>query len=673
MRLFNATRVKLATACALVVVILSLLLIGQVSTLRAQEDSEYVWVLVDTQTNPNSAPTEYYGGGRTPGYYTDPRYEGKQHLITYSEGFCRISDRDVDHGTLNHDVTFEVTYETPPVVLFSGEPVELEAVFVHEGGVNQGAGFHIEFSYFSEGRLLVAPNYNFVYNPFHSTFSGATSTIYTIDSWPPSEPQQEATLVAHVRGEDACTVHWIYRAVSRSEAEAMYPDAMGGSGDGTGTATPGPGDVGSGTGTGDTGTGGTGSGTGTGDAGTGDTGSGTGTGDTGTGDTGSGAGTGAPGPVVQGAVCGVYTGASVAPGSSAPPWDSAAGPNCFERWIQEATARLNAYNGTDDFNTRKPWSINQYGLIEGNPQFGPTSVAAPDDFGAYNNNKYWYMWDGFPQDSIWEYKDENWQGAQVPPLRAFVLRCIAEAGGSVSNPSGGPFIPGITPRSTVPGADFAPPPYGAYSEPAPVGVMALQAGQRRVPQDALVYVPVYLLNGANVANMNFNLIHDSSVARPEGDLIQGSLLGQSLFEYNTGEPNLIRVGFAQQGGIYGTGPVTYVPFRAVGQPGSRTDLCLEVTTVNDPNGTVLPTDRIHGFIEIVNPDGSGPGGQGSGIMQGDCIPDGRLDERDAACALQMSVNLRPPQPWIDMDGSGDVTSRDATIILQQANVSRSGR
>jgi hypothetical protein len=203
--------------------------------------------------------------------------------------------------------------------------------------------------------------------------------------------------------------------------------------------------------------------------------------------------------------------------------------------------------------------------------------------------------------------------------------------------------------------------------------MALQAGQRRVPQGALVYVPVYLLNGANVANMNFNLLHDSSVARPEGDLIQGWLLGQSLFEYNTGEPNRIRVGFAQQAGIYGTGPVTYVPFRAVGQPGSRTDLCLEVTTVNDPNGAVLSTDRIHGFVEIVNPDGSGPSGPGSGVLQGDCIPDGRLDERDAACALQMSVNLRPTQPWIDMDGNGDVTSRDATLVLQQANLSRAGR
>lgn len=650
MQLFNATKVKLATVCALVVVILSLLQNGQVSILRAQEDSEYVWILVETQINPDNAQTEFYGGGITPNWFGEPRFEGKHLKYAISEVTCRIDDREVDHGYVYHDVSIQVTREKPPAMLIPGETVTLEAVFSHDGTLNEGGhGTSIQFWYSSED-VPVQPAAVFVYAPWDPNFDGTVSTTYTVDV-PQASSGEEIVLSASVWNHGPCLVTWRYRAVLRSEAEEMIPP-----------------------GTGDTGSGDTGAGdTGTGDTGSGDTGTGTGTGTSGTGDTGSGTGTGTPGPVVQGAVCGVYTGVSVAPGSSAAPWDTAAGQNCFERWIREATARLNAYNGTDDFNARKPWSINEFGLIEGNPQFGPTSVAAPDNFGAYNNNKYWYMWDGFPQDSVWDYKDENWQGAQVPPLRAFVLRCLAETGSNISDPTGSPFTPGITPLSTIPGADFAPPPYGAYSEPAPVGAMALQAGQRRVPQGALVYVPVYLLNGANVANMNFNLIHDSSVARPEGDLIQGWLLGQSLFEYNTAEPNRIRVGFAQQAGIYGTGPTTYVPFRAVGQPGSRTDLCLEVTTVNDPNGAELPTDRIHGFIEIVNPDGSGPGGPGSGVVQGDCIPDGRLDERDAACALQMSVNLRPPQPWIDMDGSSDVTSRDATIVLQQANVSRAGR
>jgi hypothetical protein len=425
--------------------------------------------------------------------------------------------------------------------------------------------------------------------------------------------------------------------------------------------------------TGDTNTGDTTTGdTTTSDTTTGDTTTGdTTTGDTTTGDTTTGTGL-PPGPVVQGAVCGAYTGVSVPSGSTAAaPWDTAAGQNCFELWIREAMGRLNTYDGPSEFNGHKPWDINEYGILVGT---GIASVAAPDAFPEYNNNRYWWMWDAYDAPSVWGWSNPHWRGAQVPPIRQYVTACLAETGGVAPTVSGVSSTPGTFVRSSVPGNDVVPPPYGAFPEPAQVGGMALQAGQRRVPQGALEYVPVYLLNGANVANMNFNIASNDAVARPEGDLVKGNLLSGALFEFKTSEPNLIRVGFAQQSGIYGTGAVTYVPFRAVGQPGSRTDLCLEVTTINDPGGTVLAIDRIHGYIEIMNPDGSDPGGDPEGgVLQGDCVPDGRLDERDATCALQMSVGLRQPLPWMDMDGSGDVTSRDATLILQQANVSRAGQ
>ena len=401
----------------------------------------------------------------------------------------------------------------------------------------------------------------------------------------------------------------------------------------------------------------------------------------GTGDPGTGTGTDPvqpqqPGQVAPGAVCGVYTGVTVPPPGSGTvaPWDTAQGQGCFDRWIALTESRLNAYDGDDDFNARKRWHVNEYGLFEGNPRIGPTSLAAPDNFSQFNNNRYWWMWEHYPGDSVWDWDNPNWRGAQVPPLRPYVARCLQEMGATALQMSVVP-ASGFWVQSTVPGNDFAPPPFGSFPEPAPVGQMALQAGQRLVPQGALVHVPVFLLNGSNVANANFNIAYDKTVARPEGDLVRGAMLNQALFEFNTAEPNLIRTGFSQQNGIYGTGAVTYVPFRAVGAPGTRTDLCLEVTTINDPAGTVLTIDRIHGFIEIVNADGSGTGGTGpggGGIVPGDCIQDGILDERDAACALQMSVNLRPELPWMDMDGSGDVTSRDATLILQQANVSLAG-
>lgn len=60
--------------------------------------------------------------------------------------------------------------------------------------------------------------------------------------------------------------------------------------------------------------------------------------------------------------------------------------------------------------------------------------------------------------------------------------------------------------------------------------------------------------------------------------------------------------------------------------------------------------------------GSGP----SGIARGDCDGDSHINELDALCALEMSVQLRPVQLLMDMDNTGDVTSRDAVIILQRA-------
>ena len=47
------------------------------------------------------------------------------------------------------------------------------------------------------------------------------------------------------------------------------------------------------------------------------------------------------------------------------PWQTPEGRACIDRWIRNTTSRLNSYNGDTEFNSRKPWSINQYGLFVG--------------------------------------------------------------------------------------------------------------------------------------------------------------------------------------------------------------------------------------------------------------------------------------------------------------------
>ena len=124
---------------------------------------------------------------------------------------------------------------------------------------------------------------------------------------------------------------------------------------------------------------------------------------------GGGPGPGPPGPQPQ-------------PGTN--PWETPEGRACFEQWIREATAKMNAYNGSDDYNARKPWRINRYGILEGNPKYGPTSAYAPDNWSQYNGNRYWYMWDYWHAPSgVWGKPDLN--AAGVPHIRPYILRCIA--------------------------------------------------------------------------------------------------------------------------------------------------------------------------------------------------------------------------------------------------------
>jgi len=198
-------------------------------------------------------------------------------------------------------------------------------------------------------------------------------------------------------------------------------------------------------------------------------------------------------------------------------------------------------------------------------------------------------------------------------------------------------------------------------EPETVG-MSLVAKDYKVAAGETVQVPIYLENGDNVANVNFTVTYNTDVARIEGMATPGNMLGASLFRGNAAEGGLFRGAFAGTTGVSGTGTVAYITFKAVGPLGSRTPLTLAVTTINQPSGGVPRIGLRHGSITIAKV-GPGPGD----IKRGDggCGPaDDRLTADDALCALEMSVKLKPVNLVMDMDNSGDVTSRDATLILQ---------
>jgi hypothetical protein len=230
---------------------------------------------------------------------------------------------------------------------------------------------------------------------------------------------------------------------------------------------------------------------------------------------------------------------------------------------------------------------------------------------------------------------------------------------SATNPATGSTPTGTTSGGGCTGAATTlPRPAFGSAEPATVSCMTLQGGQRNVRVGQEVYIPVYMINGANVANINYELTYNTAVAAAQRDVKRGSFFASSLGQANTEQPGIVRVGNAQTGGENGTGSVSWIRFRATGRPGERTDLKLAVSTINDPAGATLRIDRIDGLIQIVDENG---------LLPGDCptAANGRLDLDDALCALQMSVQLIPISLTMDMDKDGNVTSRDSTIIQQR--------
>jgi hypothetical protein len=312
------------------------------------------------------------------------------------------------------------------------------------------------------------------------------------------------------------------------------------------------------------------------------------------------------------------------------PWNTPQGQACFEKWIQDAMGKLNAYKSPNqDFNLRKPWSINKYGVLEGGGGKGPTSVAAPDNFRDYKFNRYWWMWDNYVQDANGRWNDANWNNAGVPSLRDYVMRCV---GSSSTMPCGGGSGPG--------GADG----------------MILQANDYRVLPGQEVLVPIYLIRAKDVKNMNWTLTYDSGIAALiDPKVVQGNM-PISLFEANPTQDGYVRMGLAQNDTLNDTGTVAVLRFKAVGPPGSKTPLTLAASEVNNPQRQSLPITLINGSIEIVKDSGQ--------LTPGSCYGGTKLTAADARCALQMSVGNRPVSLQMDVNNDGQVTSQDAAIILQ---------
>lgn len=158
------------------------------------------------------------------------------------------------------------------------------------------------------------------------------------------------------------------------------------------------------------------------------------------------------------------------PVSAQDPWQPPHGPQCFERWIGEFSRILNQYDGTREFNRRKPWHVNRYGLFMAK---GFESNYEPDDWVLHGANRYQWMWGHYKSERQWPaWNNRNFANARLPGLRYFVRACIESAGGAVGAGSrttsgtgtGGTPAPGpACPTIPVDGTGNCPATFSAFS------------------------------------------------------------------------------------------------------------------------------------------------------------------------------------------------------------------
>jgi len=195
--------------------------------------------------------------------------------------------------------------------------------------------------------------------------------------------------------------------------------------------------------------------------------------------------------------------------------------------------------------------------------------------------------------------------------------------------------------------------------------LRVRADQRQVRPDTLVTVPIWLEfpkvfprtpgGRINVANLNVEVTYNPAVVKPSSTVIAGNLLGGALFQANSGQPGVIKIGFAGKQGVQTNGTLAQIPFQVIGQPGQQSPLIVRITTVNDSTGKRPPVLAVNGSIRVL------PAG-----VPGDINGNGIVDAGDALAALKMSVDLMKEDLILNVDKQNGVTSNDARLLLKMA-------
>ena len=191
---------------------------------------EPVWVLKETVINPDKQPTEFLGGGATPGYFGEPRFKGKREKFSASETSFSVENREVDRDYEYHNVTINARFDKPGEMLVPGETVELKVNFSHGGTVKDGIGIGALFWYTGNG-VSVQPKVASGYAPWNPQFDGKASATYSFKV-PPATENGEFEIWASLWNVPPCKVVWRYQSgegTPTPRPERMSPEPEAGS------------------------------------------------------------------------------------------------------------------------------------------------------------------------------------------------------------------------------------------------------------------------------------------------------------------------------------------------------------------------------------------------------------------------------------------------------------
>jgi hypothetical protein len=172
-------------------------------------------LLVNTTINPKNAPTEFYGGGQSPGFYTDKRYAGRIAEYSVDETSMSYHDHRMEwNEILYFDITLKADLDKPPAVLIPGETVNLSATVTGSGSGSDkvgGGGMSLRFLYTADGRFLEGFEQSLV---IHGSVDGPGESSSRNGSFvvPSAREGGEFKITAGLMNCLACQVEWIYEA-----------------------------------------------------------------------------------------------------------------------------------------------------------------------------------------------------------------------------------------------------------------------------------------------------------------------------------------------------------------------------------------------------------------------------------------------------------------------------